>query len=69
MPDFPKIDLTKFDAAELPTPEQIGDCVRNAVFMGIGLFVTTAERVVDTLKATATKVREASPAWPARPAA
>jgi hypothetical protein len=69
MPNFPKFDLTKFDAAKLPSPEQIGDCTRNAVYMGVGLVVTTAERVVDTVKATATKVREARPAWPARPAA
>jgi hypothetical protein len=69
MPDFPKIDLTKFDLSKLPTPEQVGDCVRNAVYMGVGLVVTTAERVIDTVKATATKVREAGPAWPARPAA
>ena len=69
MPDFPKIDLTKFDVSKLPTPEQVGDCARNAVYLGVGLVVTTVERVVDTVKATATKVREVRPAWPARPAA
>ena len=69
MPDFPKVDLTKFDAAKLPSPEQIGDCARNAVYMGVGLVATTAERVVETVKSAATKVREARPAWPARPAA
>jgi hypothetical protein len=68
MPNFPKIDLTRLDVSKLPSPEQIGDCARNAVYMGVGLVVTTVDRVVDTVKATATKVREVRPAWPARPA-
>ena len=72
MPNFPKIDLTKVDLSklpDLPTPEQVADCARNVVYMGVGLVVTTAERVVDTVKTTATKVREVRPAWPNRPAA
>jgi hypothetical protein len=69
MPNLPKIDLTKFDLSKLPSPEQVGDCVRNVVYLGVGLVVTTAERVVDTMKTTATKVREVRPAWPNRPAA
>ncbi len=69
MPNFPKLDLTKFDRSKLPSPEQVGDCARNAVYMGVGLVVTTAERVVDAVKSTATKVREVSPGWSNRPAA
>ncbi len=69
MPNLPKIDPTKFDVSKLPSPEQVGDCARNAVYMGVGLVVSTVERVVDTVKATATKVREVRPVWPARPAA
>jgi hypothetical protein len=77
MPNFPKIDLTKFELPtlpnlheiDLPSPEQVGDCARNAVYMGVGLVVTTAERVLDTVKVTATKVREIRPVWPAQPAA
>jgi hypothetical protein len=77
MPSFPKIDLTRFELPklpnvqeiDLPTPEQIVDCARNAVYMGVGLVVTTAERVVDTVKTTAAKAREVRPVWPARPAA
>jgi hypothetical protein len=79
MPNFPKIDLTKFEVPklpklpnvqeiDLPTADQIGDCARNVVYMGVGLVVTTAERVVDTVKTTATKVREVRPVWPNRPA-
>ena len=77
MPNFPKIDLTKFELPKLPNvqeidlpgAEQIGDCARNAVYMGVGLVVTTAERVVDTVRTTVAKVRESRPVWPARPAA
>ena len=80
MPNVPKLDLRKFDLSQLPkfpdlreidlpTPEQVGDCARNVVFLGVGLIVTTAERVVDTVKTTAAKVREVTPVWSARPAA
>ena len=59
MPSFPKIDLTKFELpdVEVPSAEQIIGCARNAVYVGVGLAVTTAERVqawqkqlVDALK-------------------
>jgi hypothetical protein len=77
MPNFPKIDLTKFELPklpnlqeiDLPSAEQIGDCARNVVYMGVGLVATTAERVFDAVKTTATKVREVRPVWPARSAA
>lgn len=68
LPNFelPKFDLPKFDVpdVELPTPEQLAGCARNAAYVGVGLVVTTAERVqevqqqlVDTLKAGVEKVR------------
>ena len=45
MPNLPKIDLPKFDLPKLPSPEQVGDCARNAVFIGVGLVVSTVEHV------------------------
>jgi hypothetical protein len=62
--ELPKFELPKFDDVELPTPEQLAGCARNAAYVGVGLVVTTAERVqefqqqvVDTVKAGVEKVR------------
>jgi hypothetical protein len=68
MPSIPKIDVSKFELPkaldlreiDLPSAEQITDCARNAVYVGVGLVVTTAERVVDTMKTAAAKVRPAA---------
>jgi hypothetical protein len=76
MPTFPKFDRTKFEAVlpkidlpevELPSAEKIADCARNAVYVSVGLVVTTVERlqsaqdrIVDTLKDGVAKVRSAA---------
>jgi hypothetical protein len=66
--ELPKFDLPKFDVpdVELPTPEQLAGCARNAAYVGVGLVVTTAERVqelqqqlFDTVKVGVEKVRTA----------
>jgi hypothetical protein len=58
--DVPKVDLADVD---LPSPEQIAGCARNAAYVGVGLVVTTAERVqalqqqlVDAVKSGVDKV-------------
>lgn len=67
--DVPKFDVPKFDLTdvELPSAEQIVGCARNAAYVGVGLAVTTAERVqelqqqlVDAVKAGVEKVRPAA---------
>ena len=67
--DLPKFDVPKFDLADidLPSAEQFVDCARNAAYVGVGLAVTTVERVqalqqqlIDTLKAGVDKVRPAA---------
>ena len=74
MPSFPKIDLPKFDLpkfdlpeVDLPSAEQVLGCARNAAYVGVGLAVTTVERVqelqqqlLDTVKAGVEKVRPAA---------
>ena len=74
MPTFPKFDLPKFEVpkfdlpeVELPSAEQVAGCARNAVYVGVGLAVTTVERVqelskqlVDSLKESVAKVRPAA---------
>jgi hypothetical protein len=67
--DLPKFDLPKFDLAEidLPSAERLVGCARNAAYVGVGLAVTTVERVqelqqqlLDNLKAGVDKVRPAA---------
>ncbi len=67
--DLPKFELPKFDLADvdLPSAEQVVSCARNAAYVGVGLAVTTVERVqelqqqlLDTLKAGVDKVRPAA---------
>ena len=74
--ELPKFDLPKFDVpkvdltdVELPSPEQIVGCARNAAYVGVGLVVTTAERVqelqqqlVDAVKSGVDKVASVRPA-------
>ena len=64
--DVPKVDLTD---VELPSPEQIAGCARNAAYVGVGLVVTTVERVqalqqqlVDAVKSGVDKVASVRPA-------
>ena len=67
--DLPKFDLPKFELADidLPSAEQLVGCARNAAYVGVGLAVTTVERVqelqeqlLDALKASVEKVRPAA---------
>jgi hypothetical protein len=67
--DLPKIDLPKIDLSDvdLPTAEDLVGCARNAAYLGVGLAVTTVERVqalqqqlLDTVKAGVDKVRPAA---------
>ena len=67
--ELPKFELPKLDVADidLPCAEQVVSCARNAAYVGVGLAVTTVERVqelqqqlLDTLKAGVDKVRPAA---------
>jgi hypothetical protein len=67
--ELPKIDLPKIDLADidLPSTEQVVGCARNAAYLGVGLAVTTIERVqelqqqlLDTFKVGVEKVRPAA---------
>ena len=83
MPTFPKIELPKFDLPkfeaptfdalpkielpELPSVEDVAGCARNAVYVGVGLAVTTVERLqelstqlVDTVRDGVSKARKAA---------
>jgi hypothetical protein len=83
MPTFPKIELPKFELPkfeaptfdalpkielpELPSVEDVAGCARNAVYVGVGLAVTTVERLqalstqlTDSVKASVAKVRQAA---------
>ena len=73
MPEFLKIELPKFEALpkielpELPGVEDVTGCARNAVYVGVGLAVTTVERLqelstqfVDTVRDGVSKVRKAA---------
>jgi hypothetical protein len=69
--ELPKFELPDFDGPdiELPSPEQIVGCARNAAYVGVGLVVTTAERVqalqqqiVDAVKSGVDKVASVRPA-------
>jgi hypothetical protein len=78
MPTFPKIELPKFEAPtfdalpkielpELPSVEDVAGCARNAVYVGVGLAVTTVERLqelstqlVDTVRDGVSKTRKAA---------
>lgn len=74
--ELPKFDVPKFDVprvdltdVELPSAEQIVGCARNAAYVGVGLVVTTAERVqalqqqlVDAVKSGVDKVASVRPA-------
>ena len=78
MPTFPKIELPKFERPtfdalpkielpELPSVEDVAGCARNAAYVGVGLAVTTVERLqalstqlVDTVRDGVSKARKAA---------
>jgi hypothetical protein len=78
MPTFPKIELPEFELPtfdalpkielpELPSAEDVAGCARNAVYVGVGLAVTTVERLqalstqlTDSVKTGVAKVRQAA---------
>jgi hypothetical protein len=49
---LPRVDLPKLDFAgvDVPSPEQVIEWFRDAVFAGIGLVALTAERVAELQK-------------------
>jgi hypothetical protein len=83
MPTFPKIELPKFELPkfeaptfddlpkielpEVPSVEDVVGCARNAVYVGVGLAVTTVERLqalstqlVDNVRDGVSKARKAA---------
>jgi hypothetical protein len=73
MPTIPKFEVPTFDALpkielpELPSVEDVTSCARNAVYVGVGLAVTTVERLqelstqlVDTVRDGVAKARKAA---------
>jgi hypothetical protein len=73
MPTIPKFELPTFDTLpkielpELPSVEDVAGCARNAVYVGVGLAVTTVERLqelstqfVDTVRDGVAKARKAA---------
>ncbi len=76
MPTIPKFELPKFEAfdalpklelPELPSVDDVAGCARNAVYVGVGLAVTTVERLqelstqlVDTVRDGVAKARQAA---------